>query len=56
MLYATSLPYFQRKLYEFFLITHIALAALTLAAFIMHWRKVDVWIYVSYLALNIADN
>lgn len=57
MLYATSFPTVRRKLYEFFLVTHICLAALTLGAFIMHWGKMDVWIYVivSSRLLNLAD-
>ncbi|WWC63559.1 uncharacterized protein I303_106163 [Kwoniella dejecticola CBS 10117] len=40
-----SLPYFRRKLFEFFLVMHIVLVALMLAAFVMHWRAMDVWIY-----------
>lgn len=46
-MYITSITVVRRRLYEFFLVTHICLAALTLGAFIMHWRAVDVWIYVS---------
>jgi len=45
LMYLTSISVVRRKLYEFFLVTHICLGALTLAAFIMHWRAVDVWIY-----------
>jgi predicted ferric reductase len=45
LLNITSLRYVRQKIYEFFLITHIFLVALTLAAFIMHWRAVDKWIY-----------
>jgi predicted ferric reductase len=45
LLNITSLRWVRQKIYEFFLITHILLAALTLAAFIMHWRAVGKWIY-----------
>ncbi|WWD19282.1 hypothetical protein CI109_103740 [Kwoniella shandongensis] len=40
-----SLPVFRRKMFEFFLAMHIVLVALMLAAFVMHWRTIDVWIY-----------
>ncbi|KAK8854583.1 hypothetical protein IAR55_003322 [Kwoniella newhampshirensis] len=40
-----SLPVFRRKMFEFFLVMHIVLVALMLAAFVMHWRAMDVWIY-----------
>ncbi|WWC71328.1 uncharacterized protein I206_105282 [Kwoniella pini CBS 10737] len=45
LLSVLSLPYFRRKLFEFFLVMHIVLVALMLAAFVMHWRAMDVWIY-----------
>ncbi|WVQ79682.1 hypothetical protein IAT38_001782 [Cryptococcus sp. DSM 104549] len=40
-----SLPWFRRRMFEFFLVMHIVLVALMLAAFVMHWRAMDVWIY-----------
>lgn len=45
LLTITSVRWVRQRIYEFFLVTHICLAALTLAAFIMHWRAVDKWIY-----------
>ncbi|WVR09402.1 hypothetical protein IAU60_006469 [Kwoniella sp. DSM 27419] len=45
LLTVLSLPWFRRRLFEFFLVMHIALVALMLAAFVMHWRAMDVWIY-----------
>ncbi|WVQ72001.1 hypothetical protein IAR50_001545 [Cryptococcus sp. DSM 104548] len=40
-----SIQPFRRYVYEFFLALHIALVALMLAAFIMHWKAMNVWIY-----------
>ncbi|WWC90459.1 uncharacterized protein L201_005394 [Kwoniella dendrophila CBS 6074] len=45
LLSALSMPFFRRRMFEFFLVAHIALVALMLAAFVMHWRAMDVWIY-----------
>ncbi|WWD02129.1 hypothetical protein V865_000167 [Kwoniella europaea PYCC6329] len=45
LLSVLSLPWFRRRMFEFFLVMHIALVALMLAAFVMHWRAMDVWIY-----------
>lgn len=45
LLTVTSIRWVRQRIYEFFLVTHVLLAALTLAAFIMHWRAVDKWIY-----------
>ncbi|WRT68633.1 uncharacterized protein IL334_005611 [Kwoniella shivajii] len=49
-----SLPWFRRKMFEFFLVMHIALVALMLAAFVMHWKAMDVWIYPG-VGLWVAD-
>ncbi|WVW85359.1 hypothetical protein I302_107397 [Kwoniella bestiolae CBS 10118] len=45
LLSVLSLPWFRRRMFEFFLVMHIALVALMLAAFVMHWKAMDVWIY-----------
>ncbi|OCF32660.1 hypothetical protein I316_05581 [Kwoniella heveanensis BCC8398] len=45
LLTVLSFPWFRRRMFEFFLVAHIALVALMLAAFVMHWRAMDVWIY-----------
>lgn len=47
-IYILSIRIVRRRIYEFFLVAHIILAALFLVGVIMHWRAVDVWIYVSY--------
>ncbi|KAK4686608.1 hypothetical protein P7C73_g3519, partial [Tremellales sp. Uapishka_1] len=54
LLSIVSTRWVRHRFYEFFLITHIALVALTLAAFILHWRAVDVWIYPG-IGLWVAD-
>lgn len=45
LLMLLSIQWVRNKIYEFFLVAHICLAALTLAAMICHWKAVDVWIY-----------
>ncbi|ODN90700.1 hypothetical protein L198_06016 [Cryptococcus wingfieldii CBS 7118] len=40
-----SIQPFRRYVFEFFLALHIALVALMLAAFVMHWKAMDVWLY-----------
>lgn len=47
LMYICSIPIVRRKIYEFFLVAHICLAALFLGGVIMHWRAVSIWIYVS---------
>ncbi|WVQ95167.1 hypothetical protein IAU59_002261 [Kwoniella sp. CBS 9459] len=54
LLSVLSIPWFRRRMFEFFLVVHIALVALMLAAFVMHWRAMDVWIYPG-AGLWIAD-
>lgn len=34
--------------YEFFLVSHIVMAALYLAACWLHWAKMSYWVYVSH--------
>lgn len=51
LVFVTSLGWVRRRLYEFFLVAHISLIALLLAAFILHWPAVSGWIYVCLSAL-----
>lgn len=44
-LYASSIPWIRRRLYEFFLVAHVLLAAVGLAATILHWRATAVWLW-----------
>ena len=46
LMYICSLQVVRRKIYEFFLVSHICLAALFLGGVIMHWNAVSIWIYV----------
>ncbi|ORY35674.1 ferric reductase like transmembrane component-domain-containing protein [Naematelia encephala] len=45
LIYVVAIPYVRRRLYEFFLVAHICMVALSIAASIMHWRAIDVWLY-----------
>ncbi|EIW68400.1 hypothetical protein TREMEDRAFT_32173, partial [Tremella mesenterica DSM 1558] len=43
-----SIRTIRHRLYEFFLVAHICLAVLTLAAFIKHWSAMGPWIYPGF--------
>lgn len=47
LMYLSSIRAVRQRIYEFFLIAHICLAALFLAGVIMHWSAVSLWVYVS---------
>jgi hypothetical protein len=52
LIYVCSLQVVRRRIYEFFLVSHICLAALFLGGVIMHWRAVSIWIWVG---LNVVS-
>lgn len=47
LLMVFSLRNLRHKFYEFFLLTHISLGALTIAGFWLHWPTISIWLYVS---------
>lgn len=52
LMYVCSLQVVRRKIYEFFLVSHICLASLFLGGVIMHWNAVSIWIYVRTFSIN----